>query len=108
LEGLTQLMGTVDRVRATLNPALQIQGIVLTMYDRRNGLSAQVAKDARETLGDLVYRTMIPRNVRISEAPSFGMPALIYDLKCAGSQAYLELAREIVGRERAQRTIPEL
>jgi len=108
LEGLTQLMGTVDRVRATLNPALQIQGIVLTMYDRRNGLSAQVAKDAREMLGDLVYRTMIPRNVRISEAPSFGMPALIYDLKCAGSQAYLELAREIVGRERAQRTIPEL
>ena len=106
LEGLTQLMGTVDRVRTTLNPALQIQGIVLTMYDRRNGLCAQVAKDARQTLGDLVYRTMIPRNVRISEAPSFGMPGLIYDLKCAGSQAYLELAREIVSRERAQRTTP--
>ena len=106
LEGLTQLMGTVDRVRTTLNPALQIQGIVLTMYDRRNGLCAQVAKDARQTLGDLVYRTMIPRNVRISEAPSFGMPGIIYDLKCAGSQAYLELAREIVGRERAQRAAP--
>jgi chromosome partitioning protein len=106
LEGLTQLMGTVDRVRTTLNPALQIQGIVLTMYDRRNGLCAQVAKDARQTLGDLVYRTMIPRNVRISEAPSFGMPGIIYDLKCAGSQAYLELAREIVGRERAQRAVP--
>jgi chromosome partitioning protein len=76
------------------------------MYDRRNGLCAQVAKDARQTLGDLVYRTMIPRNVRISEAPSFGMPGIIYDLKCAGSQAYLELAREIVGRERAQRATP--
>ena len=106
LEGLTQLMGTVDRVRTTLNPDLKIQGIVLTMYDRRNGLCAQVAKDARETLGELVYRTMIPRNVRISEAPSFGLPALIYDLKCAGSQAYLELAREIVGREHAHRSAP--
>jgi chromosome partitioning protein len=106
LEGLTQLMGTVDRVRATLNPVLTIQGIVLTMYDKRNGLCGQVARDARETLGDLVYQTMIPRNVRISEAPSFGMPALIYDLKCAGSQAYLDLAREIVGRERARRTAP--
>jgi chromosome partitioning protein len=103
LEGLTQLMGTVDRVRATLNPGLQIQGIVLTMYDRRNGLCTQVAKDARETLGDLVYDTVIPRNVRVSEAPSFGLPALIYDLKCAGSVAYLELAREVVRRERAQR-----
>jgi chromosome partitioning protein len=106
LEGLTQLMGTVDRVRATLNPQLRIHGIVLTMYDRRNGLCAQVAKDARETLGDLVYRTMIPRNVRISEAPSFGLPGLIYDHKCAGSQAYLELAREVLGRERAQRAAP--
>jgi chromosome partitioning protein len=103
LEGLTQLMGTVDRVRTTLNPSLKIQGIVLTMYDRRNGLCSQVAKDARETLGDLVYRTMIPRNVRISEAPSFGMPGLIYDLKCAGSQAYLELARELLSRERVER-----
>jgi chromosome partitioning protein len=103
LEGLTQLMGTVDRVRGTLNPVLQIQGIVLTMYDKRNGLCAQVAKDARDTLGDLIYRTVIPRNVRVSEAPSFGLPALIYDLKCAGSQAYLSLAREVVGRERAGR-----
>jgi chromosome partitioning protein len=76
------------------------------MYDRRNGLCAQVAKDARETLGDLVYQTVIPRNVRISEAPSYGMPALIYDLRCAGSQAYLELAREIVRRERAHRSSP--
>jgi chromosome partitioning protein len=103
LEGLTQLMGTVERVRATLNPALQIQGVVLTMFDRRNGLCAQVAKDARDTLGAVVYQTMIPRNVRVSEAPSFGQPALIYDLKCAGSQAYLDLAREVVGRERIQR-----
>ena len=103
LEGLTQLMGTVERVRGGLNPGLQIQGIVLTMYDKRNGLCAQVAKDARETLGELVYRTVIPRNVRVSEAPSFGLPALIYDLKCAGSQAYLELAREVVARERVQR-----
>ncbi len=103
LEGLTQLMGTVERVRATLNPGLQIQGVVLTMFDRRNGLCAQVAKDARETLGAVVYQTVIPRNVRMSEAPSFGQPALIYDLKCAGSQAYLALAREVVGRERLQR-----
>jgi chromosome partitioning protein len=103
LEGLTQLMGTVDRVRGSLNPVLQIQGIVLTMYDKRNGLCAQVATDARETLGDMVYRTVIPRNVRVSEAPSYGLPALIYDLKCAGSQAYLNLAREVVGRERAAR-----
>lgn len=105
LEGLTQLLGTVERVRTTLNPDLQIQGIVLTMYDKRNGLCAQVAKDARETLGGLVYQTMIPRNVRISEAPSFGKPALIYDLKCTGSQAYLDLARELVRREQAQRTV---
>ena len=103
LEGLTQLIGTVDRVRQAHNPRLEIQGIVLTMYDKRNGLCAQVAKDARDTLGDMVYRTVIPRNVRVSEAPSHGLPALIYDLKCAGSQAYLNLAREVVARERAGR-----
>jgi chromosome partitioning protein len=103
LEGLTQLMRTVDLVHANLNPRLEIQGVVLTMYDRRNSLSAQVAKDVRDHFGDKVYATVIPRNVRVSEAPSFGKPVLIYDLKCAGSQAYLKLAREVVGREKARR-----
>ena len=103
LEGLTQLMRTVELVRGSLNPSLEIQGVVLTMYDRRNALSDQVANDVRSHFGDKVYTTMIPRNVRVSEAPSFGKPVLIYDLKCAGSQAYLKLARELVGRERARR-----
>ncbi len=103
LEGLTQLMRTVEMVRGSLNPALEIQGVVLTMYDRRNSLSEQVAKDVRAHFGDKVYETVIPRNVRVSEAPSFGKPVLIYDLKCAGSQAYLKLAREVVGRERQRR-----
>ncbi len=103
LEGLTQLMRTVDLVRGGLNPRLEIQGVVLTMYDRRNSLSDQVAQDVRAHFGDKVYQTMIPRNVRVSEAPSFGKPVLVYDLKCAGSQAYLNLAREVVGRERARR-----
>ena len=104
LEGLTQLMRTVDLVRGSLNPRLEIQGVVLTMYDRRNSLSDQVAADVRSHFGEKVYETVIPRNVRISEAPSFGKPVLVYDLKCAGSQAYLKLAREVVGRERARRT----
>jgi len=103
LEGLTQLMRTVELVRGSLNPRLEIQGVVLTMYDRRNSLSDQVARDVRAHFGDKVYETMIPRNVRVSEAPSFGKPVLVYDLKCAGSQAYLKLAREVVGRERARR-----
>ncbi len=103
LEGLTQLMRTVDLVRGSLNPRLEIQGVVLTMYDRRNSLSDQVAQDVRSHFGDKVYETMIPRNVRVSEAPSFGKPVLVYDLKCSGSQAYLKLAREVVGRERARR-----
>jgi chromosome partitioning protein len=103
LEGLTQLMRTIDMVRQSLNPALEIQGLVLTMYDRRNALSAQVAADVRSHFGDKVYDAVIPRNVRVSEAPSFGKPALIYDLKCAGSQAYLRLAREVVARERGRR-----
>ena len=102
LEGLTQLMRTIDLVRASLNPRLEIQGVVLTMYDRRNALSEQVAKDVRSHFGDKVYQTVIPRNVRVSEAPSFGKPVLIYDLKCAGSQAYVKLARELVVRERAR------
>jgi chromosome partitioning protein len=102
LEGLTQLLRTIDLVRGSLNPALEIQGVVLTMYDRRNSLSSQVASDVRAHFGDKVYDTIIPRNVRVSEAPSFGKPALIYDLKCAGSQAYLKLAKELVGREKAR------
>ena len=108
LEGLTQLMRTIDLVRSSLNPRLDIQGIVLTMYDRRNALSGQVEADVRGHFGDKVYQTVIPRNVRVSEAPSFGKPALIYDLKCAGSQAYLSLARELVRRERARRRSAQL
>ena len=100
LEGLTQLMRTIELVRGSLNPSLEIQGLVLTMYDRRNSLSEQVARDVRAHFGEKVYETVIPRNVRVSEAPSYGKPVLIYDLKCAGSQAYLKLAREVVGRER--------
>ena len=96
-------MRTVELVRGSLNPALEIQGVVLTMYDRRNSLSEQVASDVREHFGQKVYDTVIPRNVRVSEAPSFGKPVLVYDLKCAGSQAYLKLAREVVVRERQRR-----
>jgi len=102
LEGLTQLMRTVELVRSSLNTRLEIQGVVLTMYDRRNSLSDQVARDVRAHFGDKVYDTVIPRNVRVSEAPSFGKPVLIYDLKCTGSQAYMNLAREVVRRERAR------
>ena len=100
LEGLSQLLKTIDLVRANLNPELEIQGIVLTMADRRNKLSDQVAEDVRRNMGAKVYRTMIPRNVRLSEAPSHGLPALVYDLKCPGSQAYIKLAGELIQRER--------
>lgn len=100
LEGLSQLLETVGQVRETLNPSLDIQGIVLTMYDARNNLAQQVVADVRDYLGDKVYSTLIPRNVRVSEAPSYGKPAIIYDLKCAGSQAYLQLASEVIQRER--------
>jgi chromosome partitioning protein len=103
LEGLSQLMKTVDQVRETLNPRLAIQGVVLTMFDKRNNLAVQVAADVREYLGDKVYDTAIPRNVRISEAPSFGQPAIIYDYKCAGSEAYLRLAGEVLRREKSLR-----
>ena len=103
LEGLSQLLHTVERVRASLNPRLQIQGIVLTMFDKRNNLSDQVAADVRGFMGEKVYRTVIPRNVRISEAPSFGKPALVYDHTCAGSRAYMRLASELIQRERALR-----
>lgn len=101
LEGLTQLLRTVEMVRASLNPRLHIQGVVLTMYDGRNRLSEQVAQDVRAHFGTTVYATVIPRNVRVSEAPSFGKPALIYDYKSAGSQAYIRLASELIQRERA-------
>ena len=100
LEGLSQLMKTIDLVKVNLNPTLEIQGIVLTMFDRRNKLSDQVAADVRANMGEKVYRTMIPRNVRISEAPSHGLPALVYDLRCPGSQAYIKLAGELIARER--------
>ena len=100
LEGLSQLLRTVERVRANLNPALEIQGIVLTMFDKRNRLSDQVAADVRKHMGDKVFKTVIPRNVRISEAPSHGLPALVYDLRCPGSQAYIKLAGEMIQRER--------
>jgi chromosome partitioning protein len=102
LEGLSQLLKTIDLVRVNLNPSLEIQGIVLTMFDKRNRLSDQVAADVRANMGDKVYNTIIPRNVRISEAPSHGLPALVYDLRCPGSQAYIKLAGELIQRERAR------
>ncbi len=100
LEGLSQLLQTIEQIRNTLNSRLHVQGIVMTMYDKRNKLSEQVLLDVREEMGDLVYPTVIPRNVRLSEAPSYGKPALLYDLQCAGSQAYLRLATEVIKRER--------
>jgi len=100
LEGLSQLMRTIETVRQRLNPSLGLQGIVLTMYDNRNRLSEQVANDVRSHLGKLVYHTVIPRNVRVSEAPSFGQPVLMYDLKCAGAQAYIALAAELLNQEK--------
>jgi chromosome partitioning protein len=100
LEGLSQLIKTVEQVKETLNPGLTIHGIVLTMFDSRNNLSNQVVADVREFMGRKVYDTVIPRNVRISEAPSYGKPVLVYDLKCVGSEAYLRLATEIIQREK--------
>jgi chromosome partitioning protein len=103
LEGLSQLLQTVEQVRTTLNPNLSIHGVVLTMFDSRNNLSNQVVADVRQFMGAKVYNTMIPRNVRISEAPSYGKPVLVYDLKCSGSEAYLKLATEVIQRERELR-----
>jgi chromosome partitioning protein len=100
LEGLSQLLKTVEQVKQTLNPGLSIHGIVLTMFDARNNLSGQVVADVREFMGKKVYDTVIPRNVRVSEAPSHGKPVLVYDLKCVGSEAYLRLATEVIQRER--------
>lgn len=99
LEGLSQLLSTVEQVKKTLNPNLTIHGVVLTMFDPRNNLANQVVSDVRNFMGDKVYDTVIPRNVRVSEAPSYGKPVLLYDLKCTGSQAYLQLASEIIQRE---------
>tara|TARA_B100000989_G_scaffold116466_1_gene85717 strand:- start:631 stop:930 length:300 start_codon:yes stop_codon:yes gene_type:complete len=95
------LLNTIERVRRVFNPSLEIQGVVLTMADQRNNLTEQVAADVREHLGEKVYETVIPRNVRVSEAPSHGLPALVYDLRCAGSQAYIHLAGEVIRRERS-------
>jgi chromosome partitioning protein len=98
LEGLSQLLGTIERVRSGLNPRLALHGIVLTMVDRRNRLSDNVCDDVRAVMGAKVFRTMVPRNVRLSEAPSHGLPALIYDSRCSGSEAYVALAREHLER----------
>jgi len=108
LEGLSHLVRTIKRVKRAFNAPLEIQGIVLTMFDRRNNLCDMVAKDVREHMGDFVYDTVIPRNVRVSEAPSHGKPVLLYDVACAGSQAYIHLAREILRREQAQGHTPAL
>jgi len=98
LEGLSQLLQTVERIRQAFNSNLAILGVALTMFDRRNNLSQAVAQDVRACLGEAVFETIVPRNVRLSEAPSHGLPALIYDLRCPGSEAYLRLARELIGR----------
>ncbi len=100
LEGLSHLIKTVERIKQAFNPSLHIQGIVLTMFDTRNNLSEMVASDVRDHFGDKVYRTVIPRNVRVSEAPSHGRPVLVYDTGCAGSRAYIHLASEVLRRER--------
>jgi len=102
LEGLAQLIQTIDRVRQALNPRLVLEGVLLTMYDRRNNLCEMVADDVRGHFGDKVYQTVIPRNVRISEAPSHGLPVLIYDHRCPGSQAYIQLAGEVLRRGAAE------
>ena len=102
LEGLSQLTKTIERVKRNLNPVLEIQGVVLTMFDKRSSLNEQVASDVRAHFGEKVYETAIPRTVRIAEAPSYGMPALLYDIRCAGSQAYIVLASEVLKREQGR------
>ncbi|MGZ9108230.1 MAG: ParA family protein [Micavibrio sp.] len=108
LEGLSHLVKTIERVRKTFNPALDIHGVVLTMYDKRNNLSNMVAEDVRKFFGDKVYKTVIPRNVRVSEAPSFGLPAIVYDMRCPGATAYIHLASEVLKRERTNNLTPLL
>ncbi len=100
LEGLAQLLSTVEEIRGRLNPKLHVHGVVMTMYDQRTSLSDQVVDDVRRVLGDKVYATIIPRNVRVAESPSHGKPVLLYDYRCAGSQAYIKLASEVIERER--------
>ena len=100
LEGLSHLVKTIERVQKTFNPRLDIHGVVLTMYDKRNKLSEMVAQDVRKYFGDTVYKTVIPRNVRLSEAPSYGLPAIVYDMKCTGARAYISLAKEVIAREK--------
>jgi chromosome partitioning protein len=103
LEGLAQLMRTIEEIRSKLNPKLTIHGVVLTMYDQRTALADQVVDDVRRVLGDKVYTTVIPRNVRVAESPSAGKPVLLYDYRCSGSQAYIQLASEVIERERRLR-----
>ena len=100
LEGLSHLVKTIERVRKSFNARLNIHGVVLTMFDGRNNLSGMVADDVREFFGDKVYKTVIPRNVRLSEAPSFGLPAIVYDMRCPGAEAYIRLAKEVLKREK--------
>ena len=100
LEGLSHLVKTIDLVKKHYNPDLEIHGVVLTMYDQRNNISGLVANDVREFLGEKVYKTVIPRNVKVSEAPSYGLPAIVYDMRCPGAQAYIHLAGEVLKRER--------
>ena len=100
LEGLAHLTKTIERVRTTFNPNLKLHGVVLTMFDVRNRLSSMVANDVRSYFGEKVYKTVIPRNVRVSEAPSYGLPAIVYDMRCPGSQAYIQLAKEVIKREK--------
>lgn len=102
LEGLSHLTNTIERVKTAFNEKLELLGIVLTMYDKRNSLSNQVSDNVRQFFGDKVYETAIPRNVRVSEAPSFGLPAIVYDMNCSGSQAYIQLAKEVLKRENAR------
>lgn len=107
LEGLAHLTKTIERVKAAFNPNLQIHGVVLTMFDTRNRLSGMVASDVRAFFGEKVYKTVIPRNVRVSEAPSYGLPAIVYDMRCTGSQAYIQLAKEIIRREKQIVTVEQ-
>lgn len=100
LEGLSHLAKTIERIKRSFNPDLEIHGVVLTMYDQRNNLSSMVAQDVRDYFGEKVYNTIIPRNVRLSEAPSYGLPAIVYDIKCPGAKAYLSLAKEVIKREK--------
>jgi len=107
LEGLSHLVKTIDRVKQHFNPKLEIHGVLLTMYDPRNRLSGAVADDVREYFGEKVYNTVIPRNVKLSEAPSYGLPAIVYDMKCPGAQAYIRLAGEIIRREKQILALPQ-